>query len=139
MKKTLILSMVLLLIGSYAQAQVKVVGEKGGQEIVGEKGSEGIIGEKRPGDAAIAKNNAQVETAFAEYNRQRIEMEKSLAALRLQIEEGIRLLEKYKRFRSAKQGIKLRYSWREALKLQEEANKKIKVAKSSVVAPDMVQ
>ena len=139
MKKTLILSIVLLLIASYLQAQVKVVGEKGRQEIVGEKGSEGVIGEKVPGDAVIAKNNAQVETAFAEYNRQREEMEKSLAALHLQIEEGIKLLEKYKRFRSAKQGIRLRNTWKEALKLQAKADGEIKVVKASVVAPDMVQ
>src|SRR5688572_16520514 len=130
MKKTLILSIVLLLIASYLQAQVKVVGEKGRQEIVGEKGSEGVIGEKVPGDAVIAKNNAQVETAFAEYNRQREEMEKSLAALHLQIEEGIKLLEKYKRFKSPKQGIKLRYSWKEALKLQAKAEGNIKVIKA---------
>jgi uncharacterized protein YdbL (DUF1318 family) len=136
MKKTLILSMVLLLIGSYAQAQVKIVGEKGTEAIVGEKG---IIGEKRPGDAAIVKNNAQIETAFAEYYRQREEMEKSLAALHLQIEEGIKLLEKYKRFRSAKQGIRLRNTWKEALKLQAKADGEIKVVKASVVAPDMVQ
>ena len=138
MKKTLILSMVLFLITSYVQAQVKVVGEKGRQEIVGEKGSVAIVGEKGS-DAAIAKNNVQIETAFAEYNRQREEMEKSLAALHLQIEEGIRLLEKYKRFKSPKQGIVLRNSWRDALKLQEGGKRKINVVKHSVVAPDMIQ
>ena len=139
MKKTVMFSILLLVITSYVQAQVKVVGEKGNQAIVGEKGSVAIVGEKGSGDAAIAKNNAQVETAFAEYNRQREEMEKSLAALHVQIEEGIRLAEKYKRFRSPKQGIVLRNSWRDALKLQEGGKKKISVVKHSVVAPDMIQ
>jgi hypothetical protein len=145
MKKTLTFSILLLLMASYVLAQAKVVGEKGTEAIVGEKGTEaiigekGIIGEKRPGESAIVKNNAQIETAFAEYNRQREEMEKSLAALHLQIEEGIRLLEKYKRFRSAKQGLVLRNSWRDALKLQENGKKKINVVKHSVVAPDMIQ
>lgn len=130
MKKMLSVLIVLAYITAYAQAQNKIIGEKS---------REGVIGEKSLGDAAIAKNNAQVETAFAEYNRRREELEKSLAVLYLQIEEGIKLLEKYKRFKSSKQGVKLRYSWKEALKLQEEANKKIKVIKSSVVAPDMIQ
>jgi len=138
MKKTLTFSILLLVITSYVQAQVKVVGEKGRQEIVGEKGSVAIVGEKGS-DAAIAKNNVQIETAFAEYNRQREEMERSLAALHLQIEEGIRLLEKYKRFKSPKQGIVLRNSWRDALKLQEGGKRKINVVKHSVVAPDMIQ
>ncbi len=132
MKKILALSIVLFLMIYFVQAQDKIVGEKRG-------GSEGVIGEKRPGDAAITKNKAQVETAFMEYTRQREEMEKRLAALHLQIEEGIRLLEKYRRFKSPKQGIRLRNSWKEALKLQEKANGEIKVVKSSVVAPDMIQ
>ena len=139
MKKTFILSMVLLLIASYTQAQDKIVGEKGSEGVIGEKSREIIIGEKRAADAAIAKSNAEVETAFAEYNRQREEMEKSLAALHVQIEEGIRLAEKYKRFRSPKQGIRLRNSWRDALKLQAEGKKKINLVKYSVVAPDMIQ
>jgi hypothetical protein len=138
MKKTFTFSILLLLITSYAQAQVKVVGEKGRQEIVGEKGSVAIVGEKGSGDVAIARNNAQIENAFAEYNRQREEMERSLTALHLQIEEGIKLREEYKRFKSPKQGIILRNSWRDALKLQEGGKKKITVVKHSVVAPDMI-
>lgn len=139
MKKTFVLVIALLIIGSYAQAQTKIIGEKGREGVIGEKSSDGIIGEKRPGDAALAKNNAQLEIAFAEYNRQREEMERSLAALYVQVEEGIRLLEKYKRFKSPKQGLALRNSWKNAARQMDEATKKIAVVKTSVVAPDMIR
>lgn len=130
MKKMLSVLIVLAYITTYVQAQDKIIGEKR---------PAGVIGEKNIGDAEMTENNREIESAFADYIQQKTEMDKSLAELRMKIEEGIKLLEKNQRFKSAKQGIKLRYSWKEALKLQEEANKKIKVVKSSVVAPDMVQ
>lgn len=148
MKKLLIISNAVLLFAFYGHAQVKVIGEKGSNEVVGEKGSneiigekgrEGIIGEKREADAEIAKSNAQVELAYATYSRQLEEMERSLADLRLKIETNIKLLEKYKRFSSPKQGIRLRYSWKDALKQLEESKRKINVVKTSVVAPDMIR
>lgn len=137
MKKLFSLSIMFFLSGCILQAQTKIVGEKGRETIVGEKRTEGVVGEKGR-EEAIATANAEIEVAYATYNQQREEMEKSLAVLHLQIEEGIRLLEKYKRFKSPKQGIVLRNSWRDALKLQEGGKKKINVVKHSVVAPDMI-
>jgi hypothetical protein len=131
--------MVMLTFVLYGQAQTKIVGEKGSNTIVGEKGSEGIIGEKRDADAELAKSNGQVESAYTVYKKQLDEMEKSLSDLRAKIESNIKLLERYKRFRSPKHGMRLRTSWRDALKDLEESKRKINVVKTSVVAPDMIR
>lgn len=139
MKKLLFMSIMMLLSISYGHAQDKVVGEKGTNEIVGEKGLDGIIGEKRGAETEITKSNAQVELAYASYNQQLKELEKSLAVLHAKIEANIKLLEKYKRFKSPKQGFRLRVSWKDAMKNLEESKRKINVVKTSVVAPDMIR
>jgi hypothetical protein len=148
MKKLLFMTIAILVLFVTGQAQAKIVGEKGTGEIVGEKGSagiigekgsEGVIGEKRNADAEIRKSNAQVELAYNAYKLQLEEMEKSLSDLRARIEANIKLLEKNRRFRSPKHGIRLRTSWQDALKQLEESKRKINVVKSSVVAPDMIR
>jgi hypothetical protein len=95
MKKSIIFLAILFCAASYsANAQDKIIGEKGKEKVIGEK----IIGEKNVANqqvnkAAMMKLKSDIEKQFNEYLRKQAAAESAADALRKKIEEAMKAME----------------------------------------------
>jgi hypothetical protein len=95
MKKSIIFLAILFCAASLsANAQDKIIGEKGKEKVIGEK----IIGEKNVANqqvskAAMLKYKSEIERLSAEYLKKQAAAESAANALRKKIEEAMKAME----------------------------------------------